>query len=100
MRDLLGEKHFQLQNGVSGQKSGEGECESAWSLQQFSEHLGQEGSCRASQVRDSKVPVNLAQQWHRTGVKLEERLKALLFTALEAWSHFSNNTFSTLTNSF
>ena len=62
--------------------------------------LGQEGSCFASWVGDIKVPVNSAEQWHRTGVKLEDSLKALVFTVLGVCGHFSNNPFPTLTNNF
>lgn len=62
--------------------------------------LGQEGSCFASRVEDTKVPVNSAKQWHRTGVKLEDSPKALGFTALGGCGHFSNNTFPTLTSSY
>lgn len=64
VRDLLGEEHFQLQDRVSGQRS-ERESASlhgAWNSS-VDTYLSQEGSCRASQLRDIKVPVNLAQQW-------------------------------------
>lgn len=60
--------------------------------------LGQEGSCFASWLRGTKVSVNSAEQWHRTRVKLQDSLKAPVFTVLGICGHFGNNTLPTLTN--
>lgn len=60
--------------------------------------LGQEGSCFASWLRDTKVPVNSAEQWHRTRVKLQDSLKALLFTVLGICGHFVDITLPTPIN--
>lgn len=35
-------------------------------------------------VRDTKVPLNLGKQWHRTGVKLEDSLRTIIFNVV--WS--------------
>lgn len=74
---FVGEKHFQLQNGVSGQRSGEegSEClHRAWNSS-VDTCLDQEGSCFDSQVGDIKLPINSAKQWaqdwHKTRRKPE-----------------------------
>lgn len=86
---------------VAGQRSGEGSASvlRAWNSS-GNACLGQEGSCFASWVEDTKVPINSAKQWHRSGVKLEDSPKALVSTALGGCGHFSNNTFPTLTSSY
>lgn len=95
MRDLL-EKNiisFKMEYLAKGVERGSAGLHRAWNSS-VNACLGQEGSRFASQVRDIKVPVNSAEQWHRTGIQLEESLKALVFTVLGVSGHFSNNTFS------
>lgn len=41
-------------------------------------------------VRDTKVPLNLGKQWHRTGVKLEDSLRTIVFTVVGVSGHFSD----------